>query len=208
MRLIESKENDVPFIRTSDLINYDVDLSPDFFLEPLIFKELDQKLKPNEVLLTKDGKVGQVAYITDHDKCILSSGFLRITANSSLISPHYLFIALSVPQVGLYQAYQRTVVATTIPHLREDRIHDFIIPFIKKDSSIIRKTYKTPALRGQAGTVGGRVHSRHDARARLVQVALRSPCDPPHNRTERQSVHDHLRVHHFQADLENQLQYH
>jgi len=139
---LERKETDVPFIRTSDLVNYDFDTYPDYFIENSIYTEIGQKINRQEILFTKDGKIGFVAMTTDTDKCILGSGILRIIAKQEKVNPFYLFIALSVKEVGLYQAQQRTVVASTIPHLREDRISDFKIPLIENQAEIIALTSK------------------------------------------------------------------
>lgn len=137
---LERKETDVPFIRTSDLVNYDFDQYPDYFIENHIYNELNQEVNPNEILFTKDGKIGIIAMTTDYDKCILGSGLLRIIPKKTKINPFYLFIALSLKEIGLYQAIQRTVIASTIPHLREDRISDFTIPIIKNQEQIIELT--------------------------------------------------------------------
>jgi type I restriction enzyme S subunit len=134
---LERKETDVPFIRTSDLVNYDFDNYPDYYIEKTIYNDINQNIKAKEILFTKDGKIGISAMTTESDKCILGSGILRIVPKEAKINPYYLFIALSVKEVGLYQAIQRTVVASTIPHLREDRIGDFKIPIIKKQEKII-----------------------------------------------------------------------
>lgn len=141
------KETDVPFIRTSDLINYDFDKFPDFYIDEDIFNELNQDITENEILFTKDGKIGITAMTTKSDKCILGSGILRIKAKKNKINPYYLFIALSTTEIGLYQAIQRTVVASTLPHLREDRVGDFSIPIIKNQKKIIELAEKAFKLR-------------------------------------------------------------
>ena len=146
---IERKETDVPFIRTSDLINYDFDAYPDYFIENSIYSEIEQNINGKEILFTKDGKIGIVAMTTDFDKCILGSGILRIIVKEEKINPFYLFIALSIKEIGLYQAQQRTVVASTIPHLREDRINDFKIPMIDKQKNIIDLTNKAFELKNK-----------------------------------------------------------
>ena len=115
---LNRKESDVPFIRTSDLINYDFDTYPDFYIEESIFKEINQDIGKEEILFSKDGKIGISAMTTESDKCILGSGILRIIPKRDKINPYYLFIALSIKEVGIFQAIQRTVVASTIPHLR------------------------------------------------------------------------------------------
>jgi type I restriction enzyme S subunit len=144
---LERKESDVPFIRTSDLVNYDFDIYPDFYVENSIYKDINQEIGSNEILFTKDGKIGISAMTTEFDKCILGSGVLRIIPKKDKISPFYLFIALSLREIGLYQAKQRTVVASTIPHLREDRIGDFKIPIIKNQKIIIELTEKAFELK-------------------------------------------------------------
>lgn len=147
--LLNKKETDVPFIRTSDLINYDIDMYPDFFINKSIYDDLNQQITPGEILFSKDGKIGLTAFITNFDKCILSSGILRICAHQNMINPYYLFIVLSTKQIGLYQAYQRTVVASTIPHLREDRIFDFQIPIIENQKEVADLTIKAFKLKDE-----------------------------------------------------------
>ena len=137
---LERKESDMPFIRTSDLFNYDLDPYPDFFVTKHIYDEINQNIGKEEILFTKDGKIGISAMTTEYDKCILGSGILRIIPKKEKINPYYLFIALSTNEVGIYQGAQRTVVASTIPHLREDRIGDFSIPIIENQSEIIKLT--------------------------------------------------------------------
>lgn len=139
-------ENDISFIRTTDLFNYEIDRYPDFYVEREIYSDLDQQVEQNDILFTKDGKIGLTGMITESDKCILGSGILRIKANEEKIDPHYLFAVLSLPEVGLYQAKQRTVVASTLPHLRMDRMNDFVIPRVENEdfiSSLIRDAFES-----------------------------------------------------------------
>jgi len=142
-----SKKTDLPFIRTSDLINYEVDHFPDYYIDNEIARGINQNIQPEEIIFTKDGKIGLVGMITANDKCILSSGILRIIPHHGEINPYYLFIALSIKEIGLYQALQRTVIATTIPHLREDRVTEIVIPIIDKQVEIIDLTKKAFELK-------------------------------------------------------------
>jgi type I restriction enzyme S subunit len=131
------------------LVNYDFDTYPDFFIENLIYKEIGQNINENEILFSKDGKIGMLAMTTKSDKCILGSGILRIIPKQDRINPHYLFIALSIKEIGIYQAKQRTVVASTMPHLREDRIGDFSIPIIKNQDEIVKLAEKAFKLKDE-----------------------------------------------------------
>lgn len=145
---IDKKESDIPFIRTTDIVNFEPDLYPDFFVSKYLYNEKNQGLQTSEVLFTKDGKIGITGMITESDKIILSSGFARISLKSKGLkeglTPEYLFVALSNPIIGGYQSMQRTVTASTIPHLREDRLKEFIIPVfdktkIKQITNLIKK---------------------------------------------------------------------
>ena len=133
---LDRMESDISFIRTTDLFNYEIDRYPDFYVEREIYSDLNQQIEPNDILFSKDGKIGLTAMITESDRCILGSGILRIKANPDKIDPYYLFTVLSLPEIGQYQAKQRTVVASTLPHLRMDRMNDFVIPRVANEDHI------------------------------------------------------------------------
>lgn len=59
---------------------------------------------------------------------------LRLTkaAREQGFTQEYLFIALSIPEIGRYAAIRRTVVASTIPHLRVERLKDIGIPVMEQ----------------------------------------------------------------------------
>jgi len=147
---VEKTENDVPFIRTSDLINYEVDSYPDYYIDEEIFKFLRQDLKEGDILFTKDGKIGLSAMMTKADRCIISSGIARIRLNpSGKIDPYYIFLALSTV-IGLYQALQRVVIASTLPHLQLDRLGEIEIPLIEPEkqreiSNLIKEAFQLKA---------------------------------------------------------------
>lgn len=128
---LEKTYTDVPFIRTSDIVNYEIDNYPDFYISEDIYNELNQDIRAGDVLFTKDGKIGLPAMLTENDKCILSSGIARLRITGKFLS-HYVFTVLST-EIGLYQALQRTVTAATIPHLRLDRLVEIEIPILSED---------------------------------------------------------------------------
>ena len=143
---LDSKETDVPFIRTTDIFNFDIDRYPDFYIEQDIYQSINQDIKPNEILFSKDGKIGLTALITKSDTCILGSGILRIIATEK-INPFYLFTVLSVKEIGKYQAKQRTVIASTLPHLRSDRISNFVIPRVTNEDEIATLVQKAFSMK-------------------------------------------------------------
>lgn len=138
VKYLDKKDSDIPFIRTSDLVNYEIDQFPDFYIPEEIYQELGQDIKVGDVLFTKDGKVGMSAIITKNDNAIIASGMVRlrlkVEAKKYHFTPEYLFIVLSLKETGLYPAIRRTVVASTIPHLREERLKEFEIPVLDKNS--------------------------------------------------------------------------
>ncbi len=149
----DKTDSDIPFIRTSDIVNYEVDNYPDFFIPDEIFQELNQDLQPSDILFSKDGSIGNVAMITKSDKVIVSSGFsvLRVKKGSE-IDPYYIFCALSLPEIGDYQAKKRTVIASTIPHLRPDNLFKLKIPILPKNnrdeiSEILKIAFEKKASR-------------------------------------------------------------
>lgn len=135
---IDKRKTDVPFIRTSDIVNYETDQYPDFYIPVEIYDELGQGFQQGDVLFTKDGKIGMVGMITESDKVIISSGFAGLRLNKKAkeydITPEYLFLALSIKEIGIYASKRRTVVASTIPHLREERLKEIEIPVLDKNT--------------------------------------------------------------------------
>ena len=53
---VDRGADDRPFIRTSDIVNNEVDLYPDYYLSDSVVEGLEQNVKPRDVVFTKDGK--------------------------------------------------------------------------------------------------------------------------------------------------------
>ena len=132
---LDKRKTDVPFIRTSDIVNYETDQYPDYFISEEIYKELNQDIKAGDVLFSKDGKIGMVGMLTKSDKVIIASGFcalrLKKEAEKYRFTPEYLFLVLSIKEIGIFASKRRTVVASTIPHLREERLKEIEIPILE-----------------------------------------------------------------------------
>jgi type I restriction enzyme S subunit len=132
---INKTDTDYAFIRTSDIVNNEIDLFPDYFISKNIYNFVNQELQVNDILFTKDGKIGQTAIITNTDRAIIASGIARIRVNKNdlNITPEYLFIVLFVKETGYNPAIRRTIIGATIPHLREERLKQIAIPLIDKE---------------------------------------------------------------------------
>lgn len=129
-KYVDKKDSDVPFIRTSDLVNYEIDNYPDYFIDEEIFKELKQDLKTGDLLVSNDGKIGLLAIITPEDKCIIQSHIRRLRFNKE-INPYYALIFLTTPY-GQYQFQQYSFTQSTIPTIG-DRLSEIEIPIIEKN---------------------------------------------------------------------------
>ena len=147
----EKDTEDKAFIRTSDIVNNELDLYPDYYIAEEVYQEIKQDIKSSDVVFTKDGKVGCVAMITEADNVIISSGLERLRLNPEGkklgLTQEYIFMALSIPEVGRYSAIRRTVIASTIPHLREDRLKEIEIPIedkgnINKITKLVEEAFK------------------------------------------------------------------
>lgn len=134
---INKTDTDYAFIRTSDIVNHEIDLFPDYFISEHIYNSVNQELRAGDILFTKDGKIGQTAIVTNKDKAIISSGIARIRLKRSEhnITPEYLFTVLSLKETGYNPAIRRTVIGTTIPHLREERLKQIAVPIL--DNGIV-----------------------------------------------------------------------
>jgi len=133
---IDKKSSDVPFIRTTDLVNHEADLFPDFFVSDEIFKEFNQDIRPGDILFNNDGKIGYLAVLTPQDRVIIQSHIKRIRlkgdAKNHNITPEYLFLVLTIKEIGGYQAEKFKVIQSTIPTI-SNRTLDIQIPILDKD---------------------------------------------------------------------------
>lgn len=127
---------DYAFIRTSDITNNEIDIYPDYFISQSLVEELNNIAKEGEIIFSKDGIIGETAIISKHDRVIVASGFAKIKLKSEAkqnnLTSEYLFIVLSLDETGFYPSIRRTVIASTIPHLREERLKQIEIPILNK----------------------------------------------------------------------------
>lgn len=136
-KYLDKKDTDIPFVRTSDLINYEVDQFPDFYIPQEIYQELKQDIKIGDVLYNNDGKIGLVALLTPQDKIIIQSHIKRLRLKAEAkkynLTPEYLFLVLTIKEVAKYQSERYTVIQSTIPTI-SNHILDIQIPILDKNS--------------------------------------------------------------------------
>jgi type I restriction enzyme M protein len=98
---------DVPFIRTSDLSNFEISVDPTKSVADEVYQEYSrqQSLRPGDVLLVVDGRyrIGTTAILTESNfRCVVQS-HLRIISvkRPEVIDPYELLFALNLPSVKL-----------------------------------------------------------------------------------------------------------
>jgi len=156
---VDKLETDIPFIRTTDIVNHEVDNYPDFFIHEEIYDELKQDIKAGDILFTNDGKIGQVAMLTENDKVIIQSHLRRLRLRKDIqdnyrhLTHEYMFLSLSIKEIGIYQSDKYTIVQSTIPTI-SNHLGDFIIPVINPDgikelTNIVKRAFEKKSQRKQ-----------------------------------------------------------
>jgi hypothetical protein len=130
---------DIPFVRTSDISNWEIKSSPKQGVSNEIYAEYatSQNVRPGDILFVRDGTylIGNNCFIQDIDKEILfQSHVLKIRVeDKSQLDPHLLFLALNTPWVQRQiRAVQFTAdTIDTIGH----RFFELILP-IPRDNKV------------------------------------------------------------------------
>ena len=133
---LDKKTTDVPFIRTSDIYNYQYDICPDNFVDKDVFDELEQGIESGNILFSNDGKIGMITMISRNDPIVVQSHINIIRTISTEITAEYLYAMLMVDEINAFQCDKCTVVQSTIPTLAK-RLNEFIIPIL--DDNIVKE---------------------------------------------------------------------
>jgi hypothetical protein len=141
----------IPFVRTTSLINGSIDPFPDHYASPETYARYQQQTREGDILLSIEGKIGQVAYLTDQDRCVFKNHIELVRPRDRSLAPG-LFLALA-SEVGQSQMRRLTVVQATLPGLAS-RSRQILVPLPPQGGS-----------RGRAGT------NRPSAEARRVLSA-------------------------------------
>lgn len=132
---VETDSDSLPFIRTSDIFNGEIDMYPDYFFN----QSDDLKVKiphiqENDILFSKDGKIGQCSIVNKGDRFIPGSGYFILRPKKTE-NANYLFALFSNKKVIKYQALMKSVIASTIPHLKNEKFASILIPIF--DDNVI-----------------------------------------------------------------------
>jgi type I restriction enzyme M protein len=129
----------IPFVRTSDISNWEVKVDPKHSVSEEIYKSLASKqdVKEGDILFVRDGTylVGTCAYITKYDtKIVFQSHMYKLRVRDhSKLSPYLLLAALNSPPVKR-QIKAKRFTQDIIDSLG-GRIYELVLP-IPKDKSV------------------------------------------------------------------------
>ena len=147
----------VPFVRTSDIANWEIKIDPKHGLSEEIYANFKEKqdVRQEDILMVRDGTylVGTCAMVRKGTKKIVfQSHILKIRVlNKSLVDPYLLLAALTSPIVKR-QIYAKRFTQDIIDTLGT-RLMEVIVPFPKdseKVDEIIKLTKKCLKLKDDA----------------------------------------------------------
>lgn len=160
---------DIPFVRTSDISNWEIKLDPKHGLSEEIYRIYSPKQDVNEgdILMVKDGTylIGTCAMVSKYDtKIVYQSHLYKIRVlDKSIISPFILLAILSSFPVQ-EQIKSKRFTQDIIDSLG-NRIHDLILPIPKDDT--LRKRIEDNVKKA----LEDRMEARELARQACLDVA-------------------------------------
>ena len=128
---------DYPFVRTSDVNNYEISVDPTNAISQTIYDEYasQQKLEPGDILMVVDGRyrIGAMALLSESNyRCVVQSHFRIISiSKQNVLTPFELMYALSLPAVKM-QLRNLVFVQSTLGTLG-NRLLELKIPLLHGD---------------------------------------------------------------------------
>lgn len=126
---------EIPFIRTSDLSNYEISIDPTRSVSEEIYEQFagQQRLTPGDILLVNDGRyrIGRTAILHAHNyRCVVQSHIriISVTPRSPVKSIELLYL-LSLPMVQ-HQIRNLVFIQSTLGSLGK-RLYEVQIPLPK-----------------------------------------------------------------------------
>jgi len=135
----------VPFVRTSDIVNWEVKIDPIKCIPEEIYKRYkkNQDIRENDILLVADGTflIGRTAIVTSFDKKIMIQSHIRRLRclKPQELHPYLLFYLLNTDIVQ-QQIKAKTFVQATISTIG-NRLYEIILP-IPKNRYTVEKIIK------------------------------------------------------------------
>lgn len=140
---------EIPFVRTSDISNYEISLDPTRGVCEEIYQEYaaQQNLSPYDILMVADGRyrIGRTAILHEHNyRCVVQSHIRILSVRSnSPISPIELLYLLNLPMVQ-HQMRNLVFIQSTLGALGK-RLYEIRVPLPRPSAE-----WKTTIERFQA----------------------------------------------------------
>jgi len=143
----EYREEGIPFVRVSNLSNYEINDNNQKYISNELFDKLKNKFKPKkgEILLSKDATPGIAFLIDDEKDRIISGGILRLRVDSD-IDKNYLTMVLN--SLFVQSQIERDAGGSIIVHWRPELIKETLIPVLPKPkqeeiSKLVEESHKS-----------------------------------------------------------------
>lgn len=133
---------DVPFVRTSDIVNWEIKIDPVKSIPEEVYEKYRgrQDIRENDILLVADGTflIGRTAIVTSFDrKLVIQSHIRRIRCLKPEKLHPYLLLYLLNTEIVQRQIEEKTFVQATISTIGE-RLYEIVLP-VPTDKEIITK---------------------------------------------------------------------
>lgn len=170
---------DIPFVRTSDIANWEIKTAPKQGVSKEIYDEYvaDQDVQTGDILFVRDGTylIGNNCFITAIDKDILyQSHVIKLRVNNKeALDPHLLFLALNNPWV---QRQIRSVQFTAdIIDTIGQRFFELMLP-VPHDKTVQRRL-SSECEKALAARMVGKAFVKHCPK--MMEEALRTGSVEP-----------------------------
>jgi len=136
---------DVPFVRTSDIVNWEIKVDPVKCIPEEIYRKYKEKqdIRPWDILLVTDGTflIGRTAIVTPLDtKMVIQSHIRRIRCLRPEVLHPFLLLYLLNTDIVQWQIKAKTLVQATISTVAP-RLHEILLP-IPKDKEEVEQIIK------------------------------------------------------------------
>ena len=153
---------DIPYLRTTDLGNWELSEEPPKRVSPAIYQQhrRKQNLQEQHILLVNDGAflIGRTTMLTRLDlRCIIQSHFRILRATDpERLNPHYLFYLLNT-NLAKRQFAAKTFIQATIATLG-NRLPEVELPFNRDKAKRAARAAEVAAI--IEGRTAARTHIR------------------------------------------------
>ncbi len=162
----------IPFVRTSDISNWEVKIDPKHGVSEDIYSQYRRKqdVREGDLLMVRDGTylIGTCAYITGYDtKILYQSHLYKIRVTDTLQLSPFLLLAMLSSEPVQKQIKAKRFTQDIIDSLG-DRIRELVLPFPKDPQ------HREHITRTVAKAIEDRIEARELARLACLQIVAPS----------------------------------